>query len=43
MIFGGLVFYAAKRKQNLERWEIYGAMPATPTYLKWSSSTITFD
>jgi hypothetical protein len=25
------------------RREVYGAEPATPTYLKWSDSSITFD
>jgi hypothetical protein len=43
MIFGGLESYASKRRQKLERREVYEAKPATPTFLKWSRSAITFD
>jgi hypothetical protein len=43
VIFGGLETYASKRHQKLERWEVYKAELATPTFLKWSGSAITFD
>jgi hypothetical protein len=43
MIFGGTEAYASKRQQKLVRREVYVAEPATPTYLKWSNSTITFN
>jgi hypothetical protein len=43
MIFCRLEFYTSKNHQNLERREVYQAKLATPTFLKWSRSTITFD
>jgi hypothetical protein len=43
MIFGGPESYASKHRQKLERWDVYKAKPAMPTFLKWSGSTITFD
>jgi hypothetical protein len=43
MIFGGPESYAFKRRQKLERREVYEAKLATPTFLKWSRSTITFN
>jgi hypothetical protein len=43
MIFGGPESYTSKCRQKLERREVYEAEPATPTFLKWSKSAITFD
>ena len=43
MIFGGSVAYDSKRRQKVTRREVYTAEPATPTFLRWSESTITFD
>jgi hypothetical protein len=43
MIFGRPESYASKRRQKLERWEVYEAKLAMPTFLKWSGSAITFD
>ena len=43
MIFGGPEAYDSKRLQKLTRREVYEAKPATPTFLKWSGSPITFD
>ena len=43
MIFGGSAAYDSKRRQKLTRREVYTAEPATPTFLRWSESAITFD
>ena len=43
MIFGGSAAYDSKHRQKLARREVYTAEPATPTFLRWSESTITFD
>ncbi|XP_072148517.1 uncharacterized protein [Setaria viridis] len=43
MIFGGPAAYDSKRRQKLEHREVYEAEPATPAFLDWSGSTITFD
>ena len=43
MIFGGSAAYNYKHRQKLARREFYTAEPATPTFLRWSESTITFD
>ena len=43
MIFGGLEAYDSKRRQKIARREVYMAKPATPAFLRWSESTITFD
>ena len=43
MIFGGSVAYDSKHRQKLARREIYTAEPASPSFLRWSESTITFD
>jgi hypothetical protein len=43
MIFGGTEAYASKRQHKLVRREVYAAEPVTPSYLKWSNSSITFD
>ena len=43
MIFGGSMAYDSKRRQKVARREVYTAGPATPAFLRWSESTITFD
>ena len=43
MIFRGSVAYDSKRRQKLARCEVYTGEPATPSFLRWSESTITFD
>ena len=43
MIFGGPTACESKRKQKTTRREVFAAEPATPTYLRWSDSPITFD
>ena len=43
MIFGGSTVYDSKRRQKLARREVYTARPATPAFLQWSESAITFD
>ena len=43
MIFGGLVAYDSKRRQKLACHEVYMAKPATPSFLRWLESAITFD
>jgi hypothetical protein len=43
MIVGGLAAYDSKRRQKLARREVYMAEPATPAFLRWSRSAITFD
>jgi hypothetical protein len=43
MIFDGMVAYDSKHRQKLARREVYAAKLATPTFLRWSGSTITFD
>ena len=42
-IFGGLAAYDSKRCQKLVRREVYTSEPATPAFLQWSESAITFD
>ena len=43
MIFGGSVAYDSKHHQKVTRHEVYTTEPATPAFLWWSESTITFD
>ena len=43
MIFGGSVAYNSKRRQKVACREVYMAQPATPPFLRWSESAITFD
>ena len=43
MIFEGLAVYESKRHQKLACHEVYMAEPATPSFLRWSESIITFD
>ena len=43
MIFGGSAAYDSKRRQKVSRREVYTAEPATPAFLRWSKSAITFD
>jgi hypothetical protein len=43
MIFGGPVAYDSQRQRKLEHREVYAVEPATPSFLRWSRSAITFD
>ena len=43
MIFGGSKAYDSKRRQKIARREVYAIEPATPAFLRWSKSVITFD
>ena len=43
MIFGGSTAYDSKCRQKVTRREVYTAEPATPPFLRWSESAITFD
>ena len=43
MIFGGSITYDSKCRQKVARHEVYTAQPATPLFLWWSKSAITFD
>ena len=43
MIFIGSAAYDSKHRQKLARHEVYTVEPATPTFLQWSESAITFD
>jgi len=43
MIFSESAAYDSKHRRKLERREVYVAEPATPTFLDWSRSAITFD
>jgi hypothetical protein len=43
MIFSGTVAYDSKSHQKLVCHEVYMASLATPSFLRWSGSTITFD
>ena len=43
MIFGGPVAYESRCKQKLSRREVMAVEPATPKFLRWSESPITFD
>ena len=43
MIFGGSTAYDSKRRQKVTRHEVNTAEPATPPFLRWSESAITFD
>jgi hypothetical protein len=43
MIFSEAAAYESKCRQKLTRYEIYTAKPATPNFLRWSRSPITFD
>ena len=43
MIFGGSMAYDSKRRQKVARHEVYMTELATPTFLRWSESAITFD
>jgi len=43
MIFRGLEAYDSKRRQKVTHREVYMTKLATPTFLRWSKSAITFD
>jgi hypothetical protein len=43
MIFGGTAACASKRTKKIPRQEVYTIEPATPTFLRWSQPSITFD
>ena len=43
MIFGGPSTYKSRHKQKLTHREICAAEPATPSFLRWSDSTIIYD
>ena len=43
MIFGGSMAYDSKRRQKVAHRDVYTARPATPAFLRWSKSAITFD
>ena len=43
MIFRGSAAYDSKRLQRVTRREVYTAKTATPPFLRWSESAITFD
>jgi len=43
MIFGGSAAYDSKRRQKVARREVYTAQQATPPFLRWPESAITFD
>ena len=43
MIFRGSVAYDSKHRQKIARRKVYTAEPATPTFLRWSESAITFN
>jgi len=43
MIFRGSAAYDSKHRQKVACREVYTAGPATPAFLRWSESTITFD
>ena len=43
MLFGGPLACVTKRKQKVTRREVFAAEPATPAFLRWSESLITFD
>jgi hypothetical protein len=43
MIFGGTMAYDSKRRQKLARRKVYTVGLATPSFLRWSRSMITFD
>ena len=43
MIFGGTVAYDSKHRQKIACHEVYTAELATPSFLRWSESAITFD
>jgi hypothetical protein len=43
MIFGRMATYDSMHRQKLARHEVYAVEPATPAFLRWSRSTITFD
>ena len=43
MIFRGSVAYDSKRHQKVARRKVNMAQPATPPFLRWSESAITFD
>ena len=43
LIFRGSAAYDSKRCQKVARREVYTTEPATPAFLWWSESTITFD
>ena len=43
MIFRGSAAYDSKRYQKVAHREVYTTEPATPAFLRWSESAITFD
>ena len=43
MIFGGSAAYDSKHRQKVARCKVYMAELATPPFLRWSESAITFD
>jgi hypothetical protein len=42
-IYSGPVTHESRRKVKLMSWEVNTMSPATPEYLRWSKSLITFD
>ena len=43
MIFGGSTAYDSRRRQKVAHREVYITGSATPAFLRWSESAITFD
>jgi len=43
LIFGGPTACESKHEHKVMHKEVFAAEPATPTYLRWSESAITFD
>ena len=43
MFFGGSAAYDSNRRQKITRREVYMAQQATPPFLRWSESAITFN
>ena len=43
MIFGGSMACDSRCRKKVARREVYTARPATPAFLRWSESAITFD
>jgi len=43
MIFGGSEAYDSKRHQKIMCRKVYAIEPATPAFLRWSESAITFN
>lgn len=43
LIFRGYDYYVSKRRQKLERLEVFNARQTTLSFLNWSNYAITFD